>query len=63
VVAALLLPEHDAAGLIMAFIISLALALQFLPKFLRVGKVMPAGLMSVLSVVGIVVALVAWFKK
>jgi len=62
-VAGALLPEHRAAGLATAFIVSLLLAAQFVPKFIRTGKVMPAGLMSILSVIGIVVAVVAWFKK
>jgi len=62
-VAGALLPEHRAAGLAAAFIVSLLLAAQFAPKFIRTGKVMPAGLMSILSVIGIVVAVVAWLKK
>jgi uncharacterized membrane protein (UPF0136 family) len=62
-VAGTLLPEHRAAGLAAAFIVSLLLAAQFVPKFIRTGKVMPAGLMSILSVIGIVVAVVAWLKK
>ncbi len=62
-VAAFLLPEHRAAGLATAFIISLLLAGQFIPKFLRTGRVMPAGMMSILSVIAIIVALVAWIKK
>ena len=44
-------------------IVSLLLAAQFIPKFFRTGKVMPAGLMSILSAIGIVVAIVAWLKK
>jgi uncharacterized membrane protein (UPF0136 family) len=63
VVAAFLLPEHRAAGLATAFIVSLLLAAQFVPKFLRTGRVMPAGMMSILSVIGIIVAIVAWLKK
>jgi uncharacterized membrane protein (UPF0136 family) len=62
-VAAFLLPEHRAAGLATAFIISLLLAGQFVPKLLRTGRLMPAGMMSVLSVIGIIVAVVAWIKK
>jgi len=62
-VAGALLPENRAAGLAAAFIVSLLLAAQFVPKFIRTGKVMPAGLMSILSVIGIVVAVIAWFKK
>ena len=62
-VAAFLLPEHRAIGLATGFIISLLLAAQFVPKFIRAGTIMPAGTMSVLSVIGIIVAIVAWIKK
>ena len=63
VIAAWLLPEHRAAGLATALIVSLVLAAQFVPKFIRTGKVMPAGMMSILSVIGIVIGLVAWMRK
>ena len=62
-VAAFLLPEYRAIGLATAFIISLLLAAQFAPKFLRTGRVMPAGMMSILSVIGVIAAIVAWVKK
>ena len=62
-IAGYILPEHRAAGLITAFVVSLLLAAQFVPKLIRTGKVMPAGLMSILSVIGIIVVLVAWLKK
>jgi len=62
-VAGFVLPEHRAIGLATAFIISLLLAAQFVPKFIRTGRLMPAGMMSILSVIGIVVAIVAWVKK
>ncbi|HEY2567911.1 MAG TPA: TMEM14 family protein [Candidatus Udaeobacter sp.] len=62
-VAAFLLPDHRAAGLATAFIISLLLAAQFAPKFIRTGRVMPAGMMSILSVIGLIAAIVAWVKK
>ena len=62
-VAAFLLPEHRAIGLATAFIISLLLAAQFVPKFIRTGRVMPAGMMSILSVIGLVAAIIAWVKK
>src|SRR5437762_3440368 len=62
-VAAFLLPEHRAVGLATAFVVSLLLAAQFVPRFVRTGRVMPAGMMSVLSVIGIIVAIVAWAKK
>ena len=62
-VAGFILPEHRAAGLITALIVSLLLAVQFVPKLIRTGKMMPAGLMSILSLIGLIVALVAWLKK
>jgi len=63
IIAAAILPEHRAAGLATAFIVSFLLAAQFVPKLIRAGKVMPAGMMSILSVIGLVVAIVAWLKK
>jgi uncharacterized membrane protein (UPF0136 family) len=62
-IASALLPEHRVAGLATAFVVSLLLAVQFVPKLIRTGKVMPAGLMSILSVIGLIVAIVAWLKK
>jgi uncharacterized membrane protein (UPF0136 family) len=58
-----LLPDHRAAALTIALITSLLLAGQFIPKFFRTGKVMPAGIMSILSAISIIVALIAWIKK
>jgi uncharacterized membrane protein (UPF0136 family) len=60
---AFLLPDHVVAGLAIGLITSLLLAGQFIPKFIRTGKAMPAGMMSILSVIGIVMAIVAWMKK
>jgi uncharacterized membrane protein (UPF0136 family) len=62
-IAAGLLPEHHRTGLAIAFVVSFLLAAQFVPKLIRTGKMMPAGLMSILSGIGIVVAIVAWLKK
>ena len=62
-VAAFLLPEHRTIGLATALIVSLLLAAQFVPKFLQTGRVMPAGMMSILSAIGIIAVIVAWVKK
>jgi uncharacterized membrane protein (UPF0136 family) len=62
-VAAFLLPEHRMVGLATALIVSLLLAAQFIPKLLRTGRIMPAGIMSLLSVIGIIVVIVTWAKK
>src|SRR6476469_685061 len=60
IAAAFLITGHVAVGLIIAGIVSVLLAGRFIPNFLQTGKVMPAGLMSVLSVIGVIVAIVAW---
>lgn len=62
-VAGWILPTNRVIGIVIALIISFLLAAQFIPKFIRTGKAMPAGLMSILSVIGIVVAIIAWLKK
>ena len=62
-VAAFLLPDHRVPGLAIALIVSVLLAAQFVPKFLRTGTMMPAGVMSLLSVIGIIAAVVVWIRK
>jgi uncharacterized membrane protein (UPF0136 family) len=62
-VAAFVLPEHRMVGLATALIVSLLLVAQFIPRFLQTGRVMPAGIMSVLSAIGIIVVVIAWVKK
>jgi uncharacterized membrane protein (UPF0136 family) len=61
--AAYLLPGNLVVGLALAAVVSIALAGKFLPTFIKTGQVMPAGLMSVLSVIGLIMAIVAWVKK
>lgn len=60
---AFFLPANLVVGLSIAGLTSLLLAGQFVPKFLKSGQPMPAGMMSILSVIGVVVAIVAWIKK
>ncbi len=62
-IAAFLLPQQRVAGLVIALIVSLVLAAQFIPKLIRTGRAMPAGMMSILSVIGIIVAIYAWVAK
>ncbi|MGZ4986023.1 MAG: TMEM14 family protein [Chthoniobacterales bacterium] len=61
--AAFLLPQNIAAGLIVGAVVSILLAGRFVPAFLKTGKMMPAGMMAILSVIGIVMAIIAWIKK
>jgi len=61
--AAHLLPSNAVAGLALGGLISILLAGRFIPAFIKTGAIMPAGMMSVLSVIGVIVAIVAWMKK
>ena len=61
--AAFLLPNHAQIGLALGGIVSLLLIGYFLPAFFRTGKMMPAGMMSLLSILGMVFAIVAWIRK
>jgi len=61
--AAYLLSDHLALGLALAALVSIALAGRFVPAFIKTGHIMPAGLMAVLSVIGIIMVIVAWMKK
>ncbi len=63
IAAAFLLPNNVVAGLAVGGLVSLLLAGRFIPAFIKTGSVMPAGMMSVLSVIGIIIAIVAWMKK
>jgi uncharacterized membrane protein (UPF0136 family) len=62
-VAAFLLPGQLLAGLTIGVVVSLLLAGRFLPGFFRSGKLMPDGIMALLSLLGIVFAIVAWMRK
>lgn len=63
IVAAYLLPGNIVLGLAIAALVSLLLAGRFIPAFMKTGQAMPAGLMSALSVIGLILAIVAWIKK
>lgn len=63
IIAALWLKEKPQNGLILGGVISLALAGRFLPLFLKKFDWMPAGLIAVLSVIGVIVTVVAFAKR
>lgn len=60
---AFLLPNNATAGLALAGIVSILLAGRFIPAFIKTGDLMPAGMMSVLSVIGVIMAILAWMKR
>ena len=62
-IAAFLMPGNPALGLALAGLVSILLAGRFIPIFMQTGQAMPAGLMSALSVIGVIMAIVAWIKK
>jgi uncharacterized membrane protein (UPF0136 family) len=63
IIAAWLLPGNLVLGLAIAGLVSILLAGRFIPAYMKTGQAMPAGLMSALSVIGVIVAIVAWIKK
>jgi uncharacterized membrane protein (UPF0136 family) len=63
VFAGFLLSQQPVAGLALGCIVSLLLVGYFLPAFFRTGKMMPAGMMSLLSVLGVAFAIVAWVRR
>jgi uncharacterized membrane protein (UPF0136 family) len=63
IVAAVLMKTNPTVGLVMGGVVALALAGQFIPKYLAKHIFMPAGLMSILSVIAIVLTIVAFVKK
>ena len=50
-------------GLGLGLVVSIALAGRFVPGFLETKKMMPAGMMAILSVIGIVLTAVALARK
>ncbi len=63
VVAGYLLPARHQPAFIIALVVSVALAGQFVPKFIAKKAMFPAGVMALLSVVSLVVTLIAWLKR
>jgi len=62
-VASFLLPEKFQAALMLGLIVSVLLAGKFVPDFIHKKAIVPGGLMAALSMAGIVVTLLAWYKK
>lgn len=63
IVAGMILPTHREIGLVLGLFTSALLAAQFIPRMLRTRRLMPAGVMSVLSVIGIIIAIFSWIGK
>lgn len=63
IAAGVLIATKTQAGLILGLLISIALAGRFIPAFLKTSAFMPAGLMSVLSVIGIALTILSLIKR
>ena len=61
--AGFLLPNQLIIGLTIGVVVSLLLAGRFVPAFFRTGKLIPDGIMALLSVIAIVFAIIAWMRK
>ena len=62
-IAAIWLKDRPQNGLILGAVVSFALAGRFIPAFLKKFDWMPAGLMAVLSVIGLIITALAFAKK
>jgi len=62
-VAVWLLPDHLTAALVVGLIVSAVLAGKFLPDFMHKKALLPGGLMALLSLGGIVITLLAFYRK
>ena len=63
IVASLMLPTRPIRAYVIALLVSVLLAGRFLPSFVHKKAIFPGGLMSVLSLGGIVLTLLAWYGK
>jgi len=63
IAAGVILRLHPELGVGLALLTSLVLAAQFIPRLLRTRRLVPAGVMSVLSVIGILIAVATWVWK
>jgi uncharacterized membrane protein (UPF0136 family) len=63
IAAALFVITKPTGALILGLVVSVMLAGRFLPNFMEKKALFPSGLMSLLSVAGIIVTLLAWYKK
>ncbi|MGV3533460.1 MAG: TMEM14 family protein [Chthoniobacteraceae bacterium] len=61
--AGVLIATHTQPGLILGLIISIALAGRFIPAFTKEYAFMPAGLMSILSIIGILLTIASLIFK
>jgi uncharacterized membrane protein (UPF0136 family) len=62
-VTAFLLPNHIVAGLIIGAVVSVLLVGYFRPAFFRTGTITPAGMVPILSIPGVVFAVLAWIRE
>jgi uncharacterized membrane protein (UPF0136 family) len=63
IAAGVLLRDKVTAGLVLGGLVSLALAGRFLPIFLKTNAWMPAGMVAVLGVIGVILTAIAFFKR
>jgi uncharacterized membrane protein (UPF0136 family) len=63
IVAGIILPGQRELGLGVGLLTCLVLAVQFIPRLLRTRRFIPAGVMSVLSLIGLIVGIAAWIGK
>ena len=58
----LLTSSHRNTALIIGLMVSVLLAGKFIPDFIHKKAIVPGGLMSLLSAVGVTLTLLAWYR-
>jgi len=63
IAASLMLPARPIRAYVLGLLVSVLLAGKFLPDFVHKKSIFPGGLMTLLSLAGIVLTLLAWYGK
>lgn len=63
VLAGALLPQRFQVGLVIGLLVSVLLAGKFIPDFVHRKALLPGGLMALLSVAGLIITLLTWYRR
>lgn len=62
IVGALMMQRGSETGFLLAFIVSCMLFLRFLPNFLKTKKIYPAGIMTILALIAVILGVIRLVK-
>lgn len=61
--AGFLVISHREVGFTLGLLVAVLLAGKFIPDFIHKKAIVPGGMMSLLSIGGVVLTLLAWYRK